>query len=84
VDYASQSRCPSSSGARGLRGGLRYQRHPDLLGHRQRADAVRTLLSDGSRQGRARELPAAYAGYPGERRAAEAILEGAASRRPVG
>jgi MGT family glycosyltransferase len=49
----------------------------------QVAGAVRTVLADGTHRTRARELQAAYAGYPGERRAAEAVLEVASARRLV-
>ena len=50
----------------------------------QIATAVAAVLSDGRHRTRARELQAAYASYPGERRAAEAVIEVAGSRRPVG
>jgi MGT family glycosyltransferase len=50
----------------------------------QLADAVLTLLADERRRGRARELQAAYAAYPGAVRAAEAVLEVAGVRQPVG
>ncbi|SEO59712.1 glycosyltransferase [Trujillonella endophytica] len=50
----------------------------------QVADAVATVLTRPDHRARARELQAAYARYRGERRAAEAVLEVAASRNPVG
>ncbi len=47
-------------------------------------DAVAAVLADPAHRARAGELQRAYARYPGADRAAEAVLEVAGARRPVG